>query len=210
MIDCLIPHLNEASLSDAVLSAAQCFDVVILLDGRSGVQVTRNQLLQLSNAEYVSYLDADDIRYSIRPQLNCLMNNADADCCYAPNQYGCVSPDPIKAIITSRMNPSALWKRESLLKIGDRFGEVWPTNYEACTDAVLYLRALQCGLKLVYCNEPAIYYRPCGRITSDRQRWKQYKLKLLNEVEAWLGESNNQSYSDLIANERLITYALHR
>lgn len=208
---CLISHLHEPTLQAAIRSAADEFESVSYMHGRRGVQVTRNKLLAQSKSEYVSYLDADDYRLLGRldSQLQRLVKSG-ADCCYAPNQHRCMSDDPIMAIITSRMNPAGLWRRTSLLRIGERFGEVWDTSYEACTDAIVYLRALQCGLKLVYSPLPVIYYRPGGQLTADKRRWATYKLKLLDEVEAWLGAGN--SYRVQIANERAIAnqlYAFH-
>lgn len=138
-----------------------------------GGNVARNRLLELSNGEWLQYLDADDylLPEKIEVQLREIDNIQACDVAYSPviverfrelallQQHPLLIPppyDPWTLLIYWRLpqTGAALWRRTSLEGVGG-----WKVDQPCCQEHELYLRLLTRQMRFSFCPTPLAVYR---------------------------------------------------
>lgn len=229
-VSVLIPCFNAAQwIGEAVESAlSQTFrniEVIVVDDGstdatpviirqfepyivsrrltRSGAPVARNLLLDLSQSEWVQFLDADDALYptKIEDQLSEVSQSPHADVIVGPVeieswrdgkivdrtisevQSPIVGLDPwgLLALWKLPQTGGALWRKRALLDVGG-----WREDQPCCQEHELYLRLLIAGKQFAFTSVAGAVYRrfETGTLsTTDMPLVRSERLKIEERLE---------------------------
>jgi len=174
-----------------------------------GAGSARNYLLELSQGEWLQYLDADDylLPNKISDQVTILENISDADLIYSPEIFeyhwskevvkdipGIPEPrDPWILLAKWRLpqTGAALWRKQSIMDVGG-----WKEDQPCCQEHELYLRLLKKGKKFIYCTDSGAVYRKWSDDTiceRDQSETYRQRLKIIDEADLYLRESDNLS-----------------
>jgi glycosyltransferase involved in cell wall biosynthesis len=237
LVSILIPCFNaEKSVAQAIESAlGQTWaekEVIVVDDGSTdgsleiirrfnsrihwesgpnhGGNAARNRLLELSNGEWLQYLDADDyLRYDkIRKQVEFLHENGPCDVIYSATASEIVAngrlaleehqiPEPRDPwILLARwelpQTGGSLWNRTALRRVGG-----WRVGQPCCQEHELYLRLLESGARFEHCDCCLAVYRRWdhgARIsnTLPKEVFRQ-RLLIMDRIEKHLKEQNELS-----------------
>ena len=156
-----------------------------------GGNVARNRLLELSNGEWLQYLDADDylLPNKIAQQIQYLQENPDTDIIYSPSifQYhtGEITQEilPIPQprdpwVLLARwylpQTGSPLWRKQAIIDVGS-----WKINQPCCQEHELYLRLLIAQKRFRYYEEAASVYRQWSESTvCKKSKLETYRRRL--------------------------------
>ena len=203
--DCEVIVVVDSS-SDQSLQIAQSISGVCVLEGNWGNgNSARNAGLQQASGEWVQFLDADDylLPNKIEGQLSEV--KSETDVIYSPISVrdegedsvtkgeGRVSEDEIELWLRWELcqTGAALWKRESLGKIGG-----WKEGLPCCQDNEVTLRALREGLHFQFVDKPGAVYRIWSEGTVCRknpQKVITQKTKLIDACLRWLEDEKRMS-----------------
>ena len=167
-----------------------------------GGNAARNRLLELSNGEWLQYLDADDylLPDKIAQQIEYLEKNLNTDIIYSPSifQYHTsekvtqeILPIPLPHdpwILLARwylpQTGSPLWRKQAIVDVGG-----WKVNQPCCQEHELYLRLLIAQKSFRYCEEAASVYRQWSELTvCKKSKLKTYRkrLEVIDKIEQHL------------------------
>jgi glycosyltransferase involved in cell wall biosynthesis len=186
-----------------------------------GGNVARNRLLELSDGEWVQYLDADD--YLLPDKIERQMaqfDRAQVDVAYAPMilQYWKDNqklwqerpsiPEPhdlwvhlVRGLLPRTGGP--LWRRAAIVDVGN-----WRPDQPSCQEYELYLRMLIANKRFQFCPTAGAVYRLWSSTTvcrKDPYRTLVLRLRIIDAVEEHLqakGELTEER-RDAIAHGRI-------
>ena len=219
-VSVLIPCFNaERWIGQAIDSAlAQTYphkEVVVVDDGSSdnspaiiqsygdrirfeagpnrGGNRARNRLLELSEGDWLQYLDADDYLSSgkVAAQIAFLADEGgDVDIVYGPVTIEHFSeagsrfelsqiPEPRDAwVLLARwflpQTGSPLWRKQAIVDVGG-----WKPNQPCCQEHELYLRLLMAGKRFAYCEAGGAVYRHWSEDTVCRRDVPEVNMQRL-------------------------------
>jgi glycosyltransferase involved in cell wall biosynthesis len=171
-----------------------------------GGNATRNRLLELSNGDWLQYLDADDylLPHKVDQQIHFLSQGLQADVIYGASVYeywegGSVQqrvlPIPLPHdpwILLARwflpQTGSPLWRRQAIVDVGR-----WKKGQPCCQEHELYLRLLIAGKVFKYSESAGSVYRQWSEATvckRDQPEVFRQRLKIEEQLEQYL-QSNN-------------------
>jgi glycosyltransferase involved in cell wall biosynthesis len=169
-----------------------------------GGNATRNRLLELSRAEWLQYLDADDclLPEKIAHQVKFLALHPEADVIYSPSifefwddktsrQELLPIPEPRDPwMLLARwylpQTGSPLWRRQAIVDVGG-----WKVDQPCCQEHELYLRLLIAAKQFVYFGEAGSVYRQWSETTvckKDKTEVFRRRLEILDQIEQYLGQ----------------------
>jgi glycosyltransferase involved in cell wall biosynthesis len=142
-----------------------------------GGNATRNRLLELSNGEWLQYLDADDylLPHKLEQQVQVLSQGLQADVIYGASIYEYWGGESVRQetvrqetvpipqphdpwILLARwflpQTGSPLWRRQAIVDVGG-----WKTGQPCCQEHELYLRLLMAGKVFQYSEAAGSVYR---------------------------------------------------
>ncbi|MBM9594010.1 glycosyltransferase [Roseitranquillus sediminis] len=139
-----------------------------------GAPAARNRLLELAEAPWVQYLDADDYLMpgKVAAQLEALRRMEDVDVLYGPEtvEWREAGSDVVRRTISDIPEPrdpwvllalwklpqtgAPLWRRQALLDVGG-----WREDQPCCQEHELYLRLLLAGKRFAYHPAGGAVYR---------------------------------------------------
>jgi glycosyltransferase involved in cell wall biosynthesis len=199
-------------------STDDSLDVIRRFDGRirwesgsnRGGNVTRNRLLELSNGEWLQYLDADDylLPGKIEKQIEFLREHPDCDVVYSPvvsesmlngriifEEFPIPEPhDPwiVLAHWDLPQTGGSLWNRRAIEDVGG-----WLVGQQCCQEHELYFRLLKTGARFAHCDGSLAVYRQWDhgvRISNTlHQEQSRQRLLILDRIETHLKERNELS-----------------
>ena len=168
-----------------------------------GGNVARNRLLELSNGEWLQYLDADD--YLLPTKVENQLQEASTehvDVIYSPplvevwkssgqceassgSNYDLRDPLPLQWIRWQvAQTGTLLWRTEALRNIGG-----WNEEFPCCQDNELTLRAIIRGLRFLLVNRNEAVYRLWSQETVCRKNPRlviEVKTRLIDEMIEWV------------------------
>lgn len=177
--------------SDGALACLEAGDprLVLLRNKGDGVSAAFNTGLTRARSDFIARMDADDIALPerIERQLEYLDAHPEVDICGARVEIfsgdelaggniryqawlnACCSPGAIRRelfVESPIPNPTALFRREAILKLGGYADPAWPEDYD------LYLRADALGLRMGKPQEVLLRWRDHdGRLTRSDARY---------------------------------------
>ncbi|MCL5776863.1 glycosyltransferase family 2 protein [Limibaculum sp. FT325] len=171
-----------------------------------GAAVARNRLLELSQGEWVQYLDADDelVPNKLKANLEMVQSKPDVDVLVGPVEVeylrcgavsgraispahkfqGAVDPWRMLALWELPQTGGPLWRRSALLDVAG-----WRKEQPCCQEHELYLRLLVAGKKFAFTNFVGAVYRrfETGTLsTKDMPLVRRERLKIEARLEAHL------------------------
>jgi glycosyltransferase involved in cell wall biosynthesis len=193
--------------SDRSLDIIQSFGdaIVWATQTNQGGNVTRNHLLELSDGEWLQYLDADDylLLDKIEKQVHLLDRYPEVDILYGPSifehwdtgqsyQELLPIPEPHDPyILLARwflpQTGSPLWRKQAILDVGG-----WKPDQPCCQEHELYYRLLTSGKKFIYADAAGSVYRQWSNDTvckKDMSQTWQMRLQIEDALEAYLSQS---------------------
>lgn len=191
-------------------STDRSLEIIKSFDGRikwetgpnRGANVARNRLLELSQGEWLQYLDADDYLEpnKIMQQIEFSKKHIDADIIYSPviveesfmknkNTYLLEMLDKEDFYINfTRWGPlqtsGMLWKKSSILDVGG-----WKLDQVVCQEHELMLRLILSGKKFCLYNKENSVYRQWNESTVSRKNKKltiEQRMKITERLEHYL------------------------
>lgn len=171
-----------------------------------GGNVARNRLLELSNGEWLQYLDADDylLPDKVEKQVCYLSEVPRTDILYSPSifkhyqvngssQEVLPIPEPFDPwILLARwflpQTGSPLWRKQALLDVGG-----WKPEQPCCQEHELYLRLLMAGKTFEYFSEAGSVYRQWSEETickRDKPEVLRQRLAIETKLEKHLETVN--------------------
>jgi glycosyltransferase involved in cell wall biosynthesis len=167
-----------------------------------GGNYTRNRLLELSEGEWLQYLDADDylLPEKIQHQMQYLLQVPSVDVVYSPSIFEYYKNDtswqevlPIPEphdpwILLARwylpQTGSPLWRKQAIIDAGG-----WKVAQPCCQEHELYLRLLISNKTFAYFESPYSVYRQWSEMTVCKQNKSttyRYRLEILADLEQHL------------------------
>ena len=167
-----------------------------------GGNVARNRLLELSEGEWLQYLDADDylLATKIEQQIDFLSQIPEADIICSPASGEFIRDgetvrrfhpfpkelDSWTFLIAWRLPQTggSLWRKKSLVDVGG-----WKKDQPCCQEHELYSRLLMSGKSFAYLNEQGAIYRIFDQLTVSRKKPKKtitHRLKVIENCEQYL------------------------
>jgi glycosyltransferase involved in cell wall biosynthesis len=137
-----------------------------------GGNAARNRLLELSNGEWLQYLDADDylLPHKLEQQVQVLSQGLQADVIYGASIYEYWEGESVRQetvtippphdpwILLARwflpQTGSPLWRRQAIVDVGG-----WKMGQPCCQEHELYLRLLMAGKGFQYSESVGSVYR---------------------------------------------------
>lgn len=171
-----------------------------------GGNVARNRLLELSEGEWLQYLDADDylLPNKINHQIRHLVQVSTTDIFYSPSVFEyCQAGQPAQEVvpIPEPYDPfillarwflpqtgSPLWRKQSIVEVGG-----WKNDQPCCQEHELYLRLLKADKQFVYCSEAGSVYRQWSEETvckRDMPEVFRQRLAIEDDLEQHLSQLN--------------------
>jgi Glycosyl transferase family 2 len=172
-----------------------------------GGNVARNRLLELSNGEWLQYLDADDYLRpgKIEKQVEFLRENVDCDVIYsataneimvngrtALEEHRIPKPHDPWILLAHWELPQtggSLWNKKALQHVGG-----WRVGQTCCQEHELYFRLLEAGARFVHCGCCLAVYRQWDhgiRISNSLpQEVFRQRLLIMDRIETHLKERN--------------------
>ena len=172
-----------------------------------GGNATRNRLLELSNGEWLQYLDADDylLPNKLEQQVQFLEKNSGIDIVYSPSIFEYYTSEKVTQKILPIPKPhdpwvllarwylpqtgSPLWRKQAIIDVGG-----WKVDQPCCQEHELYLRLLIAQNNFQYCSEAASVYRQWSESTvckKSKSETYRRRLEIINKTEQHL-EATNQ------------------
>jgi len=169
-----------------------------------GGNYTRNRLLELSEGEWLQYLDADDylLPEKIQHQMQYLLQVPSVDVVYSPSIFEYYKNDtswqevlPIPEphdpwILLARwylpQTGSPLWRKQAIIDAGG-----WKVDQPCCQEHELYLRLIIAGKKFAYFAQPESVYRQWSDLTvckRDQLETRRQRLLIEDRIEKFLTE----------------------
>lgn len=167
-----------------------------------GGNAARNRLLELSNGEWLQYLDADDylLPNKVAQQIQYLKENPDTDIVYSPS----ILQHHIEEKVTQEILPipqphdpwvllarwylpqtgSPLWRKQAIIDVGG-----WEVNRPCCQEHELYLRLLIAKKHFRYYGEAASVYRQWSEQTvckKSKSETYRRRLEVIDKTEQHL------------------------
>jgi glycosyltransferase involved in cell wall biosynthesis len=182
-----------------------------------GSNVARNRLMQLSQGNWLSFLDADDflLPEKIQRQMALVLSNPSVDVVYSPTMefiekagqmlHFPVEDDDLYANYI-RWSPfstiAPLWRKSAILDVGG-----WKADQPACQEHELLLRLMMAGKEFEFCRDALSVYRKAGSQTVSRRsplKTLMLKMELTDRMEAHLIASGklNAARSQALAQAR--------
>ena len=168
-----------------------------------GPNAARNRLLELSQGEWLQYLDADDylLPEKIDNQIEFLTTNPQADIIYSPVfleaglRRRLIKIVDDKDFISNFLNweciqTGGLFFRKSAVKEVGR----WCENQPCCQEHELLLRLIKANKKFLFCNKTGSVYRYWNPLSVGRGNLKLIMLeiiKILDDLESYLKAANS-------------------
>jgi glycosyltransferase involved in cell wall biosynthesis len=210
------PHKEVIVFDDGSTDAS--LEVIRQFDGRirwesgpnRGGNVARNRLLELSNGEWLQYLDADDYLRpgKIEKQIKFLRDNTDCDVICSATASEVMAdgrleleehqiPEPrdpwlLLAHWELPQTGGSLWNKTALQRVGG-----WRVGQPCCQEHELYLRLLETGARFAYCDCCLAVYRRWGhgvRISNTLAKEViRQRLLIMDRIETHLKERNELS-----------------
>lgn len=174
-----------------------------------GGNATRNRLLELSRAEWLQYLDADDylLPEKIAHQVKFLDSYPDADVIYSPSMFEFWDDQTSRQELLPIPEPrdpwmllarwylpqtgSPLWRRQAVADVGG-----WKVDQPCCQEHELYLRLLIAARQFVYFGEAGSVYRQWSETTvckKDKTEVFRRRLEILDQIEQYLSHNSKLS-----------------
>ncbi len=171
-----------------------------------GGNAARNRLLELSNGEWLQYLDADDylLPQKVEQQMSYLTDSSEIDILYSPTIYEYWQDDHSRREIRAIPEPhdpwillarwylpqtnSPLWRKQAILDVGG-----WKLDQPCCQEHELYLRLLIAGKQFQYCPNAGSVYRQWSESTlckKDKPQTQFQRLLIKDQLENYLREHN--------------------
>ena len=162
-----------------------------------GGNVARNRLLELTNGEWLQYLDADDylLPDKIEQQFRQVSSQPQVDVIYSPVilEYCTRNKSSIQRLAPIHsfdlwvslirwflpQTGAALWRKSALIDAG-----AWRPDQPCCQEHELYLRLLLAGKLFQYCPTPGAVYRQWSDVTVCHKNPLQTLFQRLQIVEA--------------------------
>lgn len=186
-----------------------------------GGNVARNRLLELSDGDWLQYLDADDYLLPAKIERQFAeFDMANTDVAYSPiilehwsysaaiGQQILPIPEPhdpwyelVRWILPQTGSP--LWRRSAVKDVG-----AWKADQRCCQEHELYLRLLAAGKRFQFCPTPGALYRQWSDQTvcrkSPRETLKM-RLSIIDAAERHLNATGEliERRRDGIAHARL-------
>lgn len=169
-----------------------------------GGNVARNLLLELSEGEWLQYLDADDylLPSKIENQINAL--EEETDVLFSPSVLEFNEANTIIQKVLPIPQPhdpftllarwylpqtgSPLWRKKSILDVGG-----WKEDQPVCQEHELYLRLLMGGKKFTYFPKAESVYRQWSETTlwkKNQSFTRRHRLVIEDKLEKYLLENN--------------------
>ncbi len=237
LVSILIPCYNAESLIEQAIESAlsQTYEhkeIIVVDDGSSdnsldviktfddrirwasqenqGGNVTRNRLLELSQGDWLQYLDADDylLPQKIATQVRLLTAEPDVDVIFSPSQIESHAGETVSIRTLNIPEPhdlwvllvrwylpqtgASLWRRSAIKTVGG-----WKDDQPCCQEHELYLRLLQDAGRFHYCPGAYSVYRHWGYgtvSTTNEQRVRKERRVILDKAEAFLSDTNTLSH----------------
>ena len=160
-----------------------------------GGNIARNRLLELSEGEWIQYLDADDYLKpkKVEQQVQCLNHHPQADIIYSPSVFEYWSQDTFRQEVLPIPKPhdpwillarwylpqtgSPLWRKQAIADV-----DGWKPDQPCCQEHELYLRLLKAEKHFEYCPDTGSVYRQWSEKTvCKRDKSETFRQRLLIE-----------------------------
>jgi glycosyltransferase involved in cell wall biosynthesis len=196
---------------DGTLATLRQFEHRIQIDcgPNRGANYARNRLLELANADWIQYLDADDylLPSKISGQLAEIDKDTHVDVLYGPVTVKWHRQVDVTTVLSEIPEPHdpwaqlALWhlpqtgaplfRRQALIDVGR-----WREDQQCCQEHELYLRLLIAGKRFRYADAGgAVYQRfETGTLsTTNVARVRRERLKIEDRLEQHLREAGTMT-----------------
>lgn len=173
-----------------------------------GGNAARNRLLQLSQGDWIQYLDADDylLPNKVKHHVDFVKTHPEVDIVFSPSIFEYVDshaqtvlsqevlaiPEPhdVPVLLARWYLPqtgSPLWRKQALLDIGG-----WKKDQPCCQEHELYLRLFKAGKSFQYCSDAESIYRQWSSSTvckKDKPEVFRQRLLIEDDLEMFLQQT---------------------